>query len=286
MPRLKNHMRAILPGSAAHSGDLLQRQRFSVFMLFGFPGIVGFMLYNFASGNLLLGLVELAILILFSIMSALVWKQKASDRIVYSVGVAVFGMFLFSLLWLTRQADGHVLWHYTFPLVAIFLLGRSLGGAYCLIQLLALALLMGFQESFGINPFTAPFAIRLVVSLSMIASISIWFDGMRERGFNELKQEQEHLAAEVRERQRVEMQRETLITELRKALQEVKTLSGFLPICAKCHKIRDDQGFWNRIEEYLHDHADVTFSHGICPECSDEFFMELDKEESDPGSKD
>jgi hypothetical protein len=54
---------------------------------------------------------------------------------------------------------------------------------------------------------------------------------------------------------------------LRKALNEIRTLSGLLPICAWCKKVRNDDGYWEKVEEYLGKHTDVAFSHGICPEC-------------------
>ena len=56
--------------------------------------------------------------------------------------------------------------------------------------------------------------------------------------------------------------------ELQAALANVKLLSGLLPICAACKKIRDEKGYWNRVEQYIQDHTDVKFSHGICPECA------------------
>lgn len=56
--------------------------------------------------------------------------------------------------------------------------------------------------------------------------------------------------------------------ELRRALGDVKTLSGLLPICAWCKKVRDDQGYWNQIEQYLTAHLEAKFSHGICPNCA------------------
>jgi hypothetical protein len=62
-------------------------------------------------------------------------------------------------------------------------------------------------------------------------------------------------------------EREKVIKELQQALAEVKTLSGLLPICASCKKIRDDSGYWNQIEKYFIDHTDVEFSHGLCPDC-------------------
>ena len=64
---------------------------------------------------------------------------------------------------------------------------------------------------------------------------------------------------------------------LQDALKEVKTLSGLLPICAHCKKIRDDKGYWNQIESYIHKHSDAEFSHGICPECSDKIYGDEDR---------
>lgn len=63
-----------------------------------------------------------------------------------------------------------------------------------------------------------------------------------------------------------------LVEELRTALQEVKTLSGLLPICMFCKKIRNDQGYWDRIETYLAEHTDIVLSHGLCQECSLEHY--------------
>jgi len=64
------------------------------------------------------------------------------------------------------------------------------------------------------------------------------------------------------------------ITDRKLMEAEVKTLSGLLPICASCKKIRDDKGYWNQIESYIHKHSDAEFSHGICPECKEELYGE------------
>lgn len=67
------------------------------------------------------------------------------------------------------------------------------------------------------------------------------------------------------------------VTELQQALAKVRTLSGFLPICASCKKIRDDSGYWEQIETYLKEHSDAEFSHGLCPECAAKLYPELMK---------
>ena len=81
-------------------------------------------------------------------------------------------------------------------------------------------------------------------------------------------------------RRMVELQ-ETLaarIEELGQALEEIKTLRGILPICASCKKIRDDQGYWQQVEVYVHDHTDAQFSHGLCPECIRKLYPDMDEE--------
>ncbi len=73
--------------------------------------------------------------------------------------------------------------------------------------------------------------------------------------------------------------REQLIDELKEALGKIKTLKGLFPICASCKKIRDDQGYWNQIEEYIRDRSDAKFSHGICPECAKKLYPDFYKKD-------
>lgn len=81
---------------------------------------------------------------------------------------------------------------------------------------------------------------------------------------------------DISERIESEKEQEQLIGKLEETLSQVKQLSGFLPICASCKKIRDDEGYWNQIESYLKKHADVVFSHGICPECAKKLYPDID----------
>ena len=74
-----------------------------------------------------------------------------------------------------------------------------------------------------------------------------------------------------------EEQQEKLISELQEALAEIKTLKGFIPICASCKKIRDDEGYWDQLEAYISKHTDAVFSHGLCPECAEQYRAEARK---------
>ena len=64
--------------------------------------------------------------------------------------------------------------------------------------------------------------------------------------------------------------------KLSKALKEIKTLSGLLPICASCKNIRDDRGYWTQIEGYIQEHSDAQFSHAICPACAKKLYPDLE----------
>ena len=91
-----------------------------------------------------------------------------------------------------------------------------------------------------------------------------------------------HARVEVGRRM-VEMQ-DTLaskIGELRRALDQIKTLRGIIPICASCKKIRDDNGYWKQVEVYIRDHSEAEFSHGICPECVKELYPKYMRKQTD-----
>lgn len=67
-------------------------------------------------------------------------------------------------------------------------------------------------------------------------------------------------------------EKEALIQDRQRALREIKTLKGLLPICASCKKIRDDEGYWQQLESYLSAHSEAEFSHSICPECAQRLY--------------
>ena len=90
---------------------------------------------------------------------------------------------------------------------------------------------------------------------------------------------------DISERKQHEKEREALIDNLKTSLARVRKLSGLLPICASCKKIRDDKGYWNQIEAYIRDHSEAEFSHGICPECTRKLYPEYYRKESEKMEK-
>jgi CheY-like chemotaxis protein len=74
---------------------------------------------------------------------------------------------------------------------------------------------------------------------------------------------------------RAETERKKLVQELKDSLAKIKFLSGMLPICANCKKIRDDNGYWEQIESYIEDRSEAVFSHSVCPECYKKLYPDL-----------
>lgn len=89
------------------------------------------------------------------------------------------------------------------------------------------------------------------------------------------------IVRDVTERQLLEAEREKLIAGLREAFDKIKTLKGLIPVCAWCRKARNDKGYWDDLENYIREHTDADFTHGICPECLRNAVVELDSTEDE-----
>lgn len=82
------------------------------------------------------------------------------------------------------------------------------------------------------------------------------------------------LLSEIKKRKRAEEMLREEKDSLQCALSRIRTLSGLLPICSSCKKIRDDKGYWHQVEMYIRDHSEADFSHSICPECAEKLYSE------------
>jgi PAS domain S-box-containing protein len=101
------------------------------------------------------------------------------------------------------------------------------------------------------------------------------------------------IVRDISDRKKVEKEREAIIADLQKALNEIKTLQGIIPICMHCKEIKDDTGSWNQLEKYISEHSEAQFSHGICEKCLEKYYPEIAEQEkvkkkqvaSDPDSQ-
>ena len=109
--------------------------------------------------------------------------------------------------------------------------------------------------------------------------LPIWLSASMVKGEKDQPVAMVGVIKDMTRRNEAQKERESLISELQAALSQIKTLSGLLPICAWCKKVHDDKGYWKKVETYVEEHSDASFTHGICPDClkkvSPEMYEEL-----------
>lgn len=113
--------------------------------------------------------------------------------------------------------------------------------------------------------------IGLVLGMRSLSS------GIRAKENTEklLLQANRNLEEEARRSRLAEIAKGNLVADLEEALKQVKKLSGLLPICSACKKIRDDKGYWQEVEEYVSTHSEAEFSHSLCPECAKRLYPDF-----------
>jgi len=84
------------------------------------------------------------------------------------------------------------------------------------------------------------------------------------------------IAINITEKIRIKKERDKVAEELKRAVKEIKTLRGILPLCSYCKKVRDDKGYWQQVDHYIQKHTEADVSHSICPECLKEHFPDMD----------
>jgi hypothetical protein len=133
------------------------------------------------------------------------------------------------------------LWYYCYPMVALLLVGPLLGSvAPIALLLVSILLLVEPFEKIMLTTYSPEFLLRFFMSYAIVYFLAFAYEFQKHR-----------------------------------TRKQIKRLSGLLPICANCKKIRDDQGYWNQIEAYISEHSKAEFSHSICPECAHELYPEL-----------
>ncbi len=169
--------------------------------------------------------------------------------IAYIIGLSVLLQLgtIFLALRLIRVTGGRRSW----ILISVSIIGMEVRRCITLYNVVSGTMATGPSLSFEL--------VGLITSALMLAGIS-WIYPL----FLTIK--------EAEEKQR------DLVASLQDALAKIKTLSGILPICSSCKKIRDDKGYWNQVELYVRDHSEAEFSHSICPECAQRLYPDLIKQ--------
>lgn len=244
--------------------DKIRKRRFSTWCFsFGLPLVLIFCVIDFIEHDIDEMIVDIIIGIVigggfFSIL------RFNADQIVYRVCLYLL-CFLYVYAVATASGMGTALyWLFMLPPLLFFFLGKKEGltGSLVLLGLVSILLLAPFL--LGSHDYGRPESIRFIVAFSFVIVVAYGLEASRHRFSQLLEKEQQLLRDEKK--------------QLQAAMDEIKTLSGLLPVCAHCKKVRDDKGYWKQIEEYIQDHTDASFSHSICPICIKKHYADLDIE--------
>ncbi|MEZ4386093.1 MAG: hypothetical protein R3D98_00665 [Candidatus Krumholzibacteriia bacterium] len=222
-------------------------KHYSVFLVLGAPTMLAFAVANaLARQFMVAGAVTVAMFGLLIGWALLI--QGRSPTWVYRANAVFYGGIVVYLAGVGGPDGSRLLWSYTFPPIAFFLLSRREGLVWVALVFGGTAALL-FDVVPGVAPYaySADFRSRYLVTFVIVALTAYWFEHFRQ--VYRLRMEAEQ-------------------AELQRALDQVTALRGLLPICAACKKIRDEADAWVDLEAYIHDRSEARFSHGICPECA------------------
>ena len=221
---------------------------------FSVPILTGYGIFYFLQNKPLDGLLNLAVAVSLIVISLLIMKTGSRFGL-YRFGMASLLLLLVYNVGFAPFGESEALWLIVIPMVIFYLFGTREGLIWMGVTIVPSAILIFFPDTFNAYSYKDSFRIALFIAILLSLILSYFLESLRA-----------HFSSRL-EKQNMELQ---------DALSNVKRLSGLLPICSYCKKIRDDEGYWNQIESYIHDHSEATFSHGICKECAKQHYPDMD----------
>ncbi len=177
------------------------------------------------------------------------------------IGTTLVG--IVGVIFSENGTNGSLFWPFISNFFVISFFGHRLGTAIA--ALFYITLFIYLAPHIG-ETFTAKTYIRFTIAATTLTAISAYYEYLIRSTQGALSQANEKLQSQN--------------AELIEALSQVKELTGLLPICANCHSVRDDNGYWKRIESYICEHTEATLTHSLCPTCAVELYPDLYKDEA------
>jgi hypothetical protein len=196
------------------------------------------------------------------IVSPIVLKVYKADMYVYRISCLAIGLIFFWLVSIGAGKETVLYWLHIMPLLLFFFLEKKEGMFWTAVFIGLLFIFLFVPTAFNSYNYGFFKAIRFFLSILAVTFIGYGLESTRFR-FSKMHEEKHTELLKEKE-------------QLQNALSEIKTLSGLLPICSECKRIRDDKGYWKQIESYIRKHSDADFSHSICPECAKKLYPDLD----------
>lgn len=268
----RNRLILVISKSDGSQEENLRFQLYTLFLTLGIPIMLIFGYTNYAQQQYLIMGIALASALTLS-LGWVVVKFTNKSIISYRLNAILFLSLLLYMLCYGGEGGSKILWMYTFPLVAFFLFGTNEGLVWSVSTIVLIVILFYYpQLNEKIHSYNSEFKLRFLVSFLCINIISYGLEFLRDHYRLLLEERNMELEKEIAARKAIELEREKAIENLQNALDEVQTLSDLLPICSACKKIRDDSGYWQKLEIYFTENTNTEFSHSLCPECAKELY--------------
>ena len=223
-------------------------------IFFSIPVLAGYGISYFYQNKPLDGFLNFTVAVCLLVISLLIMKTGGRPGL-YRFGVACLSLLLVYNVGFAPHGESEALWLIVIPLVIFYLFGTREGLTWMVVITIPSAVLILFPDVFNAYSYETHFRNALFIAVSLSFILSYYLESLRA-----------HFSSRL----------ETQNMDLQNALSDVKKLSGLLPICSHCKKIRDDNGYWNQIESYIYEHSEAEFSHAICQECAEKHYPDLD----------
>ncbi len=233
----------------------IRKNQFLIFALTGIPLMLTFGLVSFFVSQDYWQTAFIVPILLSLIISLFRLGRTSHLLRLFRVNTFLFGSLLLFMLTTGGEDGSKIHWMYVYPLSIYFILGKEESQYWnATILLSALIVFIDPLNLPFVYPYTGVTAMRFLISYLSVSLVTHWFEYYREKYKTRLIKQTE---------------------ELQRALAAVKTLSGYLPVCASCKKVRDDDGAWIDLEIYVESHSEAEISHGLCEECAHNLYPTL-----------
>jgi len=236
-------------------GDLKSRlsvdeyhRRFYVFvaLLIGVPILLFYAIWGFYQfDNPWLAVPDFTMAVVGIVFALFLRRLKNASPLYRFAAATLSSLMIFNV---TRgfYEGGDLLWLYIFPIIMFSIFGTREGLFWVIPVIFICSLLIVFSEELRLAPLPPDVRFQFIISVVLTSVLAYLLESVRANFYRQLMVQK---------------------AELEQALESIETLSGLVPICSTCKKIRNDKGYWQKLETYLTEHTKARFSHGICLDC-------------------
>ncbi len=235
-----------------------RRNRYTVYICWlVLPVLIIFPFFNNLSGGLANLLIALILTIAVSVIAIDATRWELGKRLLPNLGGAVATFCLLYFTYLGHEDGASLLWMYCFPMLAMFLTGLGPGSLMCTGLLIASVVIMQLGVDIGAYAYSDATTIRFAVSFFLVSAMAYGFEYWRVG---------------------LEIAKEDMGEELSRTRLELDALAGLANVCAWCKSVKNQDGTWLTLEDYVARTESAAVSHAICPDCAKDQHANIDRE--------